>query len=339
MTFTNTTLNVPLNKISLVDLSNNERAKQQVKDAAAEASKAYTLRGGSAGCITQAGNFLGANPWEVLGRFMGYQIPKTKVTYDIFDYGYANEFIWEKNLKHVTDYEITGDIHHPLTVPNFVGNYALTGRPDVILKQDGKAIMGAELKVVAGSSSAEKVLLGTPKTENLIQAGTYAAGFGLPWVLVYSSYSNFKGYKAALPPGKAEYHIGFEDGTLFFSHKGVITETIIDVQGIKEYYEAIVAAYEAKDHSWFRRSPENFLGEPEYFDADKYNTFNMMVDKNASWSHWTKEAEMAQKSPVIIDYSTFRKQDVYRVIDHKTMKVLYETNKLEDARTEMRSHW
>jgi hypothetical protein len=332
-------LSLDTTQISLIDLYNEGRDKITALDAEAEASKAFTLRAGSAGCVTESGNFIGANPWEVLGRFMGFQTPKTRISRDIFDHGFANEWNWEKYLKNSSKYEVTGDRNYPLTIENFVGNYTLTGRPDLILKDGGVPVMGGEYKVVAGSSSAEKVLLGSPKTENLCQAGVYSAGFQLPWVLVYTSYSNFKGYKAALPPGKAEYFIGWDQGRLYFNHKGVITETVIDVQGLQEYYDAIVSAYEAKDHSWFMREPENYLGEPEWFNSDKYNTFMNMVDCTAAWGDWVTEASYVAKSPVIIEYSTYKRQDVYKLIEHETMRVVSEADNLEDIRADMRTYW
>lgn len=335
----NSNLSIDLTDVSLIDIFNNARSQLKQKDADAEKAKAFTLRGGSAGCVTESGNFIGANPWETLARFMGYQTPKTRISLDIFDHGYANEGVWDKYLRAQTEYEVTGDSNYPLNLPNFVGNYPLTGRPDVVLLEQGRPVLGGELKVVAGTSSAEKVLSGRPKTENLCQAGLYSAGFGIPWVLAYTSYSNFKGRGGAIPPGKAEYFIGFDQGKLCFMHKGVITETVIDIEGIKEYYECIVAAYEAKNHSFFFREPESFSGEPEFFNPDSYNTFSLMVDCQASWGDWARECEQAHKSPVIIDYSTYRRQDVFRVIEHETMRVLHETNSLEDARNEMRGYW
>lgn len=334
-----TDLSISVPDISLIEMFNECRSKQIAADAQAEASKAFTLRAGSAGCITESGNFIGTNPWEVLGRFMGYQIPKTRISYDIFDHGFANEWNWEKYLKLQGQYQITGDKNYPLKVEKFVGNYDLTGRPDLVLLKDGAPVVGGEYKVVAGASSAEKVLKGRPKTENLCQAGVYSAGFGIPWVLVYTSYSNFKGYKGALPPGKAEYLVGWDQGRLYFMHEGVVSETIIDVQGIKEYYDAIVSAYEAKDHSWFRREPENYLGEPDYFNPDAYNNFMLMVDNRGSWDDWVREMQYASKSPVLLNYSTYKKQDVFSLVECDTMRVVYESSDLEDCRAEMRTYW
>lgn len=343
--FLNQSLNIAASDLSWVQLYNESRELSNKKKAIDEKTKAFTLRGGSAGCVTADGNFIGTNPWDVLARFMGYQTPFLRSTYDIFDGGFGNEANWDRVLaESPSKFKFTGDTNYPLRIDNFVKGYSLTGRPDgvaLLSKPDGDSpIVGVEHKGIFGSSSAEKCLNGRPKTENLCQSVVYMTGFGVPWSLVYSNSSNFKTYKTPAGPGKAEYHLGLVDGMLYFNWKGVITETIIDVRGVHEFYEAIVDAYEMRDHSWFKRESCDYLGEPEEWDTDKYNTNGLMFDKTGSFDDWEDQMRRAQTSTHILQYKTVKRQDIFQLWDTQGEgRLVREYSNLEDARCALRKTW
>lgn len=343
-------LNIPASDLSWVKLYYEARAEASKKKAVEEKAKILTLRGGSSGCVTKEGNFIGTNPWSALSRFMGYQTPFLNSTLDIFDGGFKNEKDWETTLsEHPGAFQFTGDTAYPLVIKNFVKGYDLTGRPDgvaleTIHKMDGgeitRSVIGVEHKGIFGSSSAEKCLNGKPKTDNLCQAATYMTGFGIPWSLVYTNHSNFKTYKKPAGPGRSEYHLGLIDGTLYFIWKGVLTETIIDVEGIREYYESIVEAYETRDHSWFRRESEDYLGEPEDYDTDTYNTDMLMFDRSGSFKDWEDQLKANDGNPHIIQFRQAKGQKFFQFWDTTGEgKLIREYDNLNDARNALRKSW
>ncbi len=339
MSFSNDALNLPAPDVLAVDLYNTGRSIDNAAKTAHESSKLHTLRVGNSGCLLADGHMIGSNPWKVLARFMGYQVTPNAQSFDIFDGGFGNEVMWERYLGQVPGIQVKADTEYPLVLPNFAGKYPLTGRPDAVIFSDGVPKMGIELKGIFGASTVQKVFSGTPKTDNLIQAATYSAGFGLPWTLAYSNSSNFKTYKGPGAPGKTEFQLFWVDGKLNFLWRDVPVETAVDVQGIREYYEAIVEAFETKDHSWFRRAPIDFMGEPEDWDNDAYCEFGLMVDNRLSWKDWVHDAAAATKSEVQIRYSWVKKQAVYTVVNHKTMRILREFGDLEEAREYVRNIW
>ncbi len=339
MKFNDDSLNLPAPDLSAVDLFNIGRSLDNEAKTAQESSKKHTLRVGNSGCMLTDGTMIGANPWKVLARFMGYQVQPGIQSYDIFDGGFGNEAMWEKYLPMVPGVEVKADSDYPLVIPNFAGAYPLTGRPDAVIFSDGVPRMGIELKGVFGASTVQKVFAGSPKTENLIQSAAYSLGFGLPWTLVYSNASNFKTYKGPGAPGKSEYQLFWVDGKLNFLWKGVATETAVDVQGIREYFEAIVEAFESKDHSWFRRSAVDYMGEPEQYDNDDYCEWNNLVDNTLSWNDWVEQAALASKSTVQIKYSRVKNRAVYSVVDLKTARIYADHDTLKDARDHVRSIW
>ncbi|MGJ8498477.1 hypothetical protein ACSFBZ_12955, partial [Glaesserella parasuis] len=62
----------------------------------------------------------------------------------------------------------------------------IMGHPDIVLKKDGQAVLGLELKGIYGASTLEAVLKGRPKNDNLIQAAAYSLYLNLPYALCYT---------------------------------------------------------------------------------------------------------------------------------------------------------
>ncbi len=339
MQFANDHLNLEAPDLSAVDLFNLGRANDNAAREAQESSKKFTLRAGNAGCLTTEGYFIGANPWKTLARFMGYQVKPNRQSLDIFDGGHGNEVIWDRYLTQVPGIEVKADTNYPLSVPNFARSFTLTGRPDAVIISDGVPRMGIELKGIFGASTAQNALAGSPKTDNLCQAAVYSAGFQLPWTLVYSNSSNFKTYKGPGAPVKSEFKLFWIRGKLHYLWEDNPVETIIDVQGLREYYEAIAEAYETKDHSWFKRSSLNYLGDEEPYNVDSYCEFSNLVDHTAPWSDWVKECEYASRSDRLIKYATHRGKVTYSVYDRNTMRTEREFDRLEDARNYVRKGW
>lgn len=178
--------------------------RQNRKDRENEATKAGTWRGGSSGCITDTGAVLGADPREVVLRYLGIQMPIEYDTKLMFDAGLQNEesfvaFLDEANVHYRKEEEI------PMVyeLPN---GDKVTGRPDVIIGRDipntdtngpnpfFNPELGVELKLICSPfSAADRAawFKGKVDSKHLVQSCHYAGHFGIPWVLAYTSRSNY----------------------------------------------------------------------------------------------------------------------------------------------------
>lgn len=320
---------------SVIEMTEQGQIALSLEHAAKEVDKLHTLRIGSAGCITEDGEFIGANPYMVLARFMGYSTKKTLGTYNIFDTGYANEYSWEANLKAANIPFLTEE-EYPVNVA--VGKYRLTGRPDLVLGDNSSGVFvatqGVELKAMCSSNTVRMFASEDPKTENLIQAATYSMHLGIPWTLAYSAGFNHFGTKA----GKIEFPLAWVDDTLYFQRPaGEVVKTIITKQGINDYYAAIIEAFETKDHSWFKRANIGYKGqEAQYWDG--YNEFLLAVDSELPWDEWIEACEIASQSDWIVqlDRKKGRRDKYYleNTLD-STRSMLYST--LQGVRDELRS--
>jgi hypothetical protein len=313
MTFTDLTI-APTTGSPIGEFENGRKIQAKL-DNAKEETKKYILRGGSAGCITQYGEFIGVNPWVVLARFMGFQAKPSSQSRNMFDPGIGNEYIWDRYLAH-SEYEVRCEEDYPLRVDRYP--YPLTGRPDGVFGavKDGEFVpeFGVEHKAICSTGTVSVITKQSPKTEHLIQSGVYSMNFQLPWVLVYSQHFNAYSDKAS----KLEFPIFWDDGRLGFvkpTQEKVLTDITTD--GINDFYLAICEAYDTKDHSFFRRSEVDYQGNPcKYWD--EYNSFLLMVDKDWEWSKWVEHAEAATQSNYTIELASINKQKVYTVLDVTT---------------------
>lgn len=157
-------------RLSPIAIFNKGRDIAVAQGDVAEKAKINTLRGGSSGCITELGEFIGANPWTTLARFMGFQIKHSNATRNIFDNGNANEHLWVDTLSY-TDYLIKYEEEYPLTVTGLFP-YPLTGRPDAVIGESvgGKfvPIEGVELKAISSSNTAKILTSVTPDRKSVV---------------------------------------------------------------------------------------------------------------------------------------------------------------------------
>ncbi len=290
--------NIAFPEMSPIELTEKGQLQLSLDHAAKEVDKLHTLRVGSAGCLVD-GEFIGANPYVTLARFLGFGTKKTLGTYNIFDTGYANEYSWEANLNAAGVAFLTEE-EYP--VQEMVGKYKLTGRPDLVLGNyqsdppQFNATAGVELKAICSSNTMKLFTSEDPKTENLIQAAAYSMYLKLPWTLAYSAGFNHFGNRA----GKIEFPLSWREGKLLFERpSGEIVETLITQQGIRDYYTAIIEAFETKDHSWFKRANSGYNGqEVQYWDD--YDEFLLAVDSALPWDDWIRACEIATASDWIV---------------------------------------
>lgn len=269
-----------------------------------EQDKKYMLRGGTSGCYLPDKNaFIGVNPREALGRFLGFQVKKPKKVKLIFQSGLGSEKQFEVNVR-AAGVQFKSDMEYPIYVENWAGKYPLSGRPDGVFLKNDVPQFGVELKVVLSSSSAEKIFLeDKPKVENLTQAVKYSLATGLPWVLIYSNIAMQGKFKTQVPIGSKEFFISIEDDKVILeSEMNHRRETVITASGVKDYDDAIVAAYESKDISILDWIDGDIFGQPNTYDGRVYNEFDLMISANQSYDNWLRDAELASKSDYIITY-------------------------------------
>jgi hypothetical protein len=174
--------------------------KGKKEDEVAEAGKAGVWRGGSSGCITAKGSIVGADPREVVLRYLGIQMPTDYDTQLMFDAGLQNEESFVSLLdKAGTEFKQEEEIPMVYNLPN---GEKVTGRPDVIIGETVENTdtngrndffipkLGIELKLICSPFAAHDRAAwfkGNVDSKHLIQACHYAGHFNIPWVLAYTS--------------------------------------------------------------------------------------------------------------------------------------------------------
>lgn len=269
-----------------------------------EQDKKYMLRGGTAGCyLPDKNGFIGANPREALGRFLGLQVKKPKRVKLIFQSGLGSEKQFEVNVR-AAGVQFKSDTDYPIYVENWAGKYPLSGRPDGVFLKNDVPQFGVELKAVLSSSSAEKIFLeDKPKTENLCQATKYTLATGLPWVLIYSNIAAQGKFKTQVPIGHKEFFISLEDDKVVLeSDMNPRRETVITASGVHAFDQAIVEAYETKDISFLDWLDGDIFGQPNPYDGRVYSEWDLAVSANQSYDNWLRDAELISKSKYIITY-------------------------------------
>jgi hypothetical protein len=175
---------------------------------------------------------------KALARLLGYEIPAGVSTKVMWEAGLRNEDTWTKIL---TQAGAT------LSQPEVDSN-GVTGHPDLIVEYEGEKL-GLELKGIFGLSTAESVLAGKPKTENLIQTAVYSMLLDLPFDLCYTSSSYIKFPKGrSIPPFYAIFHTRWAD-TFEYRQEGtpIWTPTLLTKQSINDYWVLVDEMRAAKD--------------------------------------------------------------------------------------------
>jgi hypothetical protein len=259
-----------------------------------EQNKKLILRGGSVGCVIGNGESCGNNPQEALARFIGYELPKDDTAPFYFAAGFANEDIWQNNLRKA-GYKILTDAEEKIEAE--IGGFKFTGSPDIrILGEDGKPTLGLELKAVCSASTASDVfIMNKPKFKHVAQAAIYSHFLKVPYILVYTNYCNFYPHSSVsrkekvwkVPPGVKEFPIQIDDkGSVLVKIGRKFVPTIITIPGILQFYEAIGVMYNSKRPNILRPRNVDIFGEPEDFNGRgelAYDSFHNKAGYAEKW--------------------------------------------------------
>lgn len=179
-----------------------------------ERQKLGVLRAGSSGIMTAEGQVAGSCLRHSHLRSLGIEIEEiTEDKYIMFELGYANEDEIKKQLNATLEPGefVLAEEEIPISWKTTNGT-PVTGRPDLVICREptpeddqfsmrmvpGEGnklravvpVLGLELKSVHSMWTAREVLFGgKPKLPNMIQAAHYAWQLGVPYKLIYKSYS------------------------------------------------------------------------------------------------------------------------------------------------------
>ena len=166
-----------------------------------EELKIGTLRGGNSGVLytTEEGETVsvGSCARVAMLRSLGIKIVEDQDDFSkglMFGAGRANEDEWVKVLEaswlRVPGNGLLRETDVPTSWETRTGK-RVTGRPDIVLTQDGTAKLGLELKQVCSLWTAIDVLADKPKAPHLAQAAHYSMALGVPFELWYTNRSNY----------------------------------------------------------------------------------------------------------------------------------------------------
>ncbi len=179
--------------IKLHDRIDTARALSRKDHSDKEVLKRGVLRAGSSGIMDADGAIAGACHRVSLLRSKGIEIdPPTEDKHIMFELGYANEDEIVKQLKRTLQPGESLLVEEEIPVEWMTTNGTrVTGRPDIVMVENGKPVLGLELKSVHSVWVAREVLFGgKPKLNNLVQAAHYMWQLGeIPYKLFYKSYS------------------------------------------------------------------------------------------------------------------------------------------------------
>lgn len=255
-----------------------------------ERAKLGTLRAGTSGVVLPDGKFSGKCPRVAHLRTLGIEAgiePETKV---MFEGGFANEAAVERLLARTGTW--TKEPPTTLTLPS---GLKVSGRPDLLLEEEGKPTYGVELKNVSSIWTAKDVHFDlVPKGEHLVQAAIYSLAWGkLPYSLLYSSFTQFhlgtsapKWLTDKFAPGCPsvefkgtrpfkilsffrEYTLGWNGENLTYFTEGLDkpVQTMITLEAIDKWYTA-VAEQPKKSLLAPRPSPVSADGNKSYPACD-----------------------------------------------------------------------
>lgn len=179
---------------STIELINQGIANMQAKHAEGETLKLGNLRIGSSGVLAMGGKVLGHCMRKAYLRQQGIDLDDTPENREhMFAAGRANEDIWLELLTAAAEPGITIKREEEFPVNVKLNNGTnLTGRPDIVLHQDGVPIRILELKAASSLYTAiDTGILLKPKLAHVIQAMHYSMRLNLPVELWYASRVDF----------------------------------------------------------------------------------------------------------------------------------------------------
>jgi hypothetical protein len=267
------TVNITASTLSIIDLWRKGHEILAAKSHELEQTKIGTLRGGSVGFIDSDGDVQGKCHRLAHLRSLGFQETKDEETHLMFGAGYDNEDQWLANLQAAWTGTIKREHEHPVSWTTSSGQ-VVNGRPDIVLLDEtAKSVLGIELKLVSSVWTAYDVHYKfVPKLDHLIQASHYMWQLNIPYKLIYSSRVNWlvpynvrhklegkhdvvyreRGDKKEIDkitPFIREYDLDIRDGVVYYQTKGMTVpqQTLITVDGIKQYYEYLSTLSQTKD--------------------------------------------------------------------------------------------
>lgn len=193
---------------SIASLLQQARAKDREDHKAGESQKLGTLRAGTSGILSEQGDIAGQCHRKAHLRSLGIEAdPPTSDRLIMFELGFANETVILEQLKSVLPggHVILCEEEIPIEWQTSNG-MKVTGRPDLVICRveqipDGPdmtitgistrtPVLGIELKSVHSMWTVRDVLFGRqPKLDHLVQAAHYMWKLGVPYRLIYKSYS------------------------------------------------------------------------------------------------------------------------------------------------------
>ena len=266
-------------------------ARQAVKNAS-ETAKAGSLRIGNAG-IKVGEQVYGTCHRVSLARLLGLQTEPNLASKIMFMAGERNEDSWIDVLT-AAGWEV--DRTTVVEGTNSFGR-KIMGHPDIVLKRDGKAVLGLELKGIYGASTLESVLKGMPKNENLIQMAAYSWLVGVPFALCYTLPSWTKVGSTQHKPLYKIFYTEWRDGVLWYRDEASPSwyKTVITQDGIKDYYDLIDAMPIQKDLG--NRPTANYVdGTRHKYGPDavcnfcSYKSACARYDQTRDYDKWVDDA-------------------------------------------------
>lgn len=223
--------------LSMTDLLRKGRVMDREEYEKQAAGKLGTLRAGNSGIMSETGDIAAACHRKTLLRSLGVEIdPPDDSKQIMFQLGYASEDLFVTDIQktlppgHVilreADIPINWQTQNGITV---------TGRPDIVICRNEvitdrnsilegmetpktEPVLGVELKSVHSVWTARDVLFAEqPKLANIAQAAHYMWKLGIPYKLIYKSYSqlgqgmSWSPRMAALFPKAGEKYSEFLD--------------------------------------------------------------------------------------------------------------------------------
>jgi hypothetical protein len=295
-------------------------AHKQAAHATKEEARLGTLSGGgSAGAVIDGKYYGKCGRLHVL-RTRGISDPKTQDTLEMFEAGYANEAIVadllaRSGLKLINDYAAEFTLSDGRKVSSHMDS--------VVVAPDGTPTLVIECKGISSIWTARGVHYELkPKSDNLIQVGSYIMQTGTPAVLLYSSRVDFHlstapkwmqdkfadtydvqydadtGAPFKIRPFNRAYDVWFADGFLWYSTSGLDpVRTKVTEAGIRKYYDAVSAA-EQQDTLLPRPVAKHVDGSKSYNACD-YCPLQATCDahEDAGFKVWFDHVQSALVAP------------------------------------------